>query len=98
MTKRVLILGDGYPENPDIGHQIFGLENVRSIGTFLFYGKTEWREGNIFSTGGRMFSVVGMSNEYMWGSLAEARERAYSGMAKVSSKSLRYRTDIAKGL
>ena len=51
-------------------------------------------DGRVRSGGGRVLTVVGLGDE-----LAQARERAYAGVAKLAKRlgteALSYRTDIA---
>jgi len=84
----------GYPEAPDIGYEIENLKNdVVLNGRIIFHAGTEKSDGRLYSTGGRIFSVVGLGNSFR-----EARDRAYERISSVASCGLWYRSDIAQGL
>ena len=56
----------------------------------MFHSGTAEREGRVVTAGGRVLSVSASR-----ASLAEARDRAYEAVARVSFEGMRHRTDIA---
>lgn len=93
---RVCVVGAsrGYPEDySDVkGNRIYGLEEAMKEEGVQVFGAGIKKEGdNFYVNGGRLFSVVAKGNNIL-----EAKEKAYSAMAKISieGNGLHYRTDI----
>jgi phosphoribosylamine--glycine ligase len=86
----VVLASRGYPEKPEDGKPIYGLEDAeREEDVILFHAGTETREGRFITKGGRVLNVCA------WGSsLMEAREKAYRAVQKVSFEGMHYRKDI----
>ena len=84
---------------PEYPRSNMALENLNpdvTLGdeTQAFWGASSIVDGRVRSGGGRVLTVVGLGDE-----LAQARERAYAGVAKLAKRlgteALSYRTDIA---
>jgi phosphoribosylamine--glycine ligase len=93
---RICVVGAcrGYPGDYSAakGKRIFGLEEAAKMPGVTIFGAGIERSGKRFLThGGRVFNVVARGKN-----IIDARNRAYSAMAKifVSSNNLHYRTDI----
>ncbi len=93
---RVCVVGAsrGYPESYSQvkGKRIYGLEEVmREGGVTIFGAGVEVQDGKFYANGGRLFSVVAEGEDIL-----EARQRAYSSIARISveGNNLHYRTDI----
>ncbi|MFE9422500.1 phosphoribosylamine--glycine ligase [Kitasatospora sp. NPDC006697] len=89
----VVVAAEGYPAAPRSGDPIEGLAAAESAdGTVyvLHAGTRLDGEGRVLSAGGRVLSVTATG-----GSLAEARERAYAGVAEIKLDGSQHRTDIA---
>ncbi|MCS6957508.1 MAG: phosphoribosylamine--glycine ligase [Aquificaceae bacterium] len=86
----VVLASRGYPEKPEDGKEVFGLEDVeRMEDVIVFHAGTELREGKVYTRGGRVLNVCA------WGSgLQEARERAYIAVEKIRFEGMHYRRDI----
>lgn len=85
----VVLASRGYPEKPEDGKPIYGLEDVEGEEVILFHAGTEIKEGRFITKGGRVLNVCA------WGSsLMEARERAYKAVRKISFEGMHYRKDI----
>ena len=89
----VVMAAPGYPDQPDTGAVIHGLE-AEMPGTFVFHGGTKLNPtGEVVTSGGRVLSVTA------WGdTLEKARELAYRRLAKIHFEGCQYRTDIAARL
>ncbi|HEX5044085.1 MAG TPA: phosphoribosylamine--glycine ligase [Candidatus Polarisedimenticolaceae bacterium] len=88
----VVLAARGYPGSHATGYGIEGIEEAERVeGVEVFHAGTEReRGGRIVGVGGRVLDVVALGD-----SLAQARERAYRGVARIHSEGLRHREDIA---
>ncbi|GAA5005196.1 phosphoribosylamine--glycine ligase [Kitasatospora paranensis] len=87
----VVIASEGYPAAPRTGDVIEGLADVADEHTWVLHAGTRaGGAGEVLSAGGRVLSVTAAGAD-----LAEARERAYRGIAKIALKGSHHRTDIA---
>jgi phosphoribosylamine--glycine ligase len=84
----VVCAAEGYPDSPRTGDVITGIDMANAID-----GVTVFCAGvgpGMTTAGGRVLSVTGRA-----GTLDEARDRAYAGVAKISWPGMYHRTDIA---
>jgi phosphoribosylamine--glycine ligase len=88
----VVVASEGYPELARSGDQITGIEDAEALpGVHVLHAGTGLSEtGELVSAGGRVLSVVALGTD-----LADARRRAYEGVAKIDLKGSHHRTDIA---
>jgi phosphoribosylamine--glycine ligase len=88
----VVVAAEGYPAAPRTGDPVLGLADAEAVdGAYVLHAGTRLTsDGEVLSSGGRVLSVVGTGSD-----LAEARERAYAAVAKVSLAGSHHRTDIA---
>ena len=87
----VVIAAEGYPESPVTGGVITGLAEADSLeGVDVLHAGTRAEGADIAARGGRVLSVVGRG-----ATLAEARERAYAGVALIDLPGSHHRSDIA---
>ncbi|GAA2083935.1 phosphoribosylamine--glycine ligase [Kitasatospora saccharophila] len=88
----VVMASEGYPADPRTGDPIEGLDAAEADGTafVLHAGTKSGPDGEVLTAGGRVLSVTAVGAD-----LAEAREKAYAGVAKISFKGGQHRTDIA---
>ena len=86
----VVLAAPGYPEAPDPGIPIEGIQEAESEGALVFHAGTAVREGKTVSAGGRVLNVTGLGS-----SVAEARERAYRAVELISFPGALYRRDVA---
>jgi phosphoribosylamine--glycine ligase len=88
----VVIASRGYPESPESGHVISGLEAAEAIsGVTVYHAGTARRNGRIVTAGGRVLTVVGRGGDY-----AEAIARAYAGVLQIWFEGMHYRHDIGR--
>ena len=86
----VVLAAPGYPEAPEAGIPIDGIEDAENEGALVFHAGTAVRGGRAVSAGGRVLNVTGLGP-----SVAEARERAYRAVERISFPGAHYRRDVA---
>jgi phosphoribosylamine--glycine ligase len=87
----VVIASGGYPAPGPTGFAISGLEAAGKVdGATVFHSGTAERQGRVVTAGGRVLSVSATGP-----SIAEARDRAYEAVGRVSFEGMQLRTDIA---
>lgn len=89
----VVVASEGYPAAPRTGDVIDGLAEADAAdGTawVLHAGTKADEQGRVVSAGGRVLSVTAIGKD-----LAQARERAYQGVAEIRLAGSQHRTDIA---
>ncbi|MFZ6991252.1 phosphoribosylamine--glycine ligase [Curtobacterium sp. RRHDQ66] len=87
----VVLASQGYPENPQTGRAITGIDaaNARD-GVAVLHAATGLLDGDLVATGGRVLSVVATGSDF-----TEARDRAYAGLHDITLDGAQFRTDIA---
>jgi phosphoribosylamine--glycine ligase len=89
----VVLASEGYPEAPVTGRPLSGLDAASAVdGAYVAHAATATTpdgEG-LIATGGRVLNVIGVGTTF-----AEARDRAYRGLAEIALEGGQYRTDIA---
>jgi phosphoribosylamine--glycine ligase len=87
----VVVAANGYPETPQTGDVITGLDAAAAVdGVRVLHAGTALRDGEIVTSGGRVLSVTAVG-----GDLVQARQRAYEAVAQIRIDGSQYRTDIA---
>ncbi len=84
----VVLASRGYPQAPESGDDIVGLESAADD-ALIFHAGTAERDGRIASAGGRVLTVVGRGTD-----LAGARARAYRAVERIRFAGMQYRRDI----
>lgn len=89
----VVMASKGYPESPETGMPITGIEEAESVeGVTVYHAGTKLDEdGTLITSGGRVLSVTALGD-----SMEEARQRAYQAANKIKFAGAQLRTDIAK--
>jgi phosphoribosylamine--glycine ligase len=92
-TVTVVCASDGYPASPRTGDVIEGIEQARSLPGVSVYcaGVGAGADGALVTAGGRVLNVCGRGT-----TLAEARARAYEGVARITWDGMYHRSDIAE--
>ena len=86
----VVIASKGYPDHPQTGVPIYGLEDAASVpGAVVFHAGTVRREGVCCTTGGSVLVVSSMGEDS-----ARARRPAYDAASKIRIEGSHYRKDI----
>ena len=87
----VVIAAEGYPERPETGRPIAGIERAAAhANALVFHAGTERTAQGIVSRGGRVLNVVGTGPD-----IESAREAAYDAVAEIELDGMHYRKDIA---
>ena len=87
----VVIASEGYPESPQTGRELTGLDDAAALeNVSLIHAATELAGGRWLASGGRVLNVVGTG-----ATIAEARDAAYAGIARITLEGGQHRTDIA---
>jgi len=86
----VVAASPGYPDDPQTGLPIDGLDAVLDGAVVFCAGVGETADGRLVTAGGRVLDVVGFGP-----TVAAARARAYAGIAKVTFPGMHVRNDIA---
>jgi phosphoribosylamine--glycine ligase len=86
----VVLAARGYPEAPEPGVELRGLEQAEGAGALVFHAGTAVREGRVLSAGGRVLNVTATGE-----SVSEARDRAYAAVELIDFPGGQHRQDIA---
>jgi phosphoribosylamine--glycine ligase len=89
----VVLASEGYPEAPQTGRPITGLDAASAVPEVTIAHAATARDdatGELIATGGRVLSVVARGTGF-----AEARARAYQAVDLIHLSGAQYRTDIA---
>ena len=84
----VVLASEGYPDSPQIGREISGLDKHEKA--LIFHAGTSGESGRLRSAGGRVFAITGLGEN-----LSAARAAAYSAITPISLLRSHYRKDIA---
>ncbi|MFT7475664.1 MAG: phosphoribosylamine--glycine ligase [Verrucomicrobiales bacterium] len=89
----VVCASEGYPQSPRTGDVIHGIDDARALDGVSVYaaGVKTNTAGALITGGGRVMDVVGRGAD-----VAEATDKAYEGVAKISWPGMHVRTDIAR--
>ncbi len=87
----VVLSSGGYPDKFEKGFEI-DIEEIPGIDAIVFHSGTEQRDGKLVTAGGRVLSVVGLSED----SLESAINTAYKAAAKITFEGITFRRDIGK--
>lgn len=88
----VVLAAPGYPEAPQTGGELTGIDEAEEQGvTVLHAGTISDADGTVRAAGGRVLSVVGSGPD-----LAQARETAYRGLERIALPNGHFRRDIAE--
>ena len=88
----VVMASGGYPADYEKGFPISGLEEAAAIEDLVvFHAGTALKDGRIVNSGGRVLGVTGLGR-----TVAEAIDKAYAGVEKISWQGVQYRRDIGQ--
>ena len=86
----VVVAARGYPDTPETGKAILGLDAAGSVpGALVFHAGTADRDGAVVTAGGRVLTVVGRGPSF-----ADAIATAYKAVRHVRFDGMQYRSDI----
>jgi phosphoribosylamine---glycine ligase len=87
----VVLASEGYPENPQTGREIYGLDDLASLqGVRIAHAGTAWDGSHLLATGGRVLSVIATGKNF-----DTARKRAYGALDNITLEGSHFRRDIA---
>ncbi len=86
----VVMASRGYPESPQSGQPIHGIEDAEPAAQ-VFHAGTSRRGDVLVTAGGRVLTVVGRG-----ASFEDAIARAYEGVSKIHFEGMQYRRDIGR--
>ncbi|MCS7281362.1 MAG: phosphoribosylamine--glycine ligase [Desulfobacterota bacterium] len=88
----VVIASRGYPERPEKGKLIEGLENLKDESDIVvFHAGTKKVDGKYYTAGGRVLNVVARGED-----INEAIEKAYSAIEMIRFEGMHFRRDIGR--
>ena len=85
----VVLAAPGYPDAPEVGSALSGIEEAETAGGLVFHAGTALRDGALLSAGGRVLNVTAVGP-----SLSDAREQAYAALDHIRLDGAQFRTDI----
>ncbi len=86
----VVLASDGYPDAPQPGVEVRGIDEAEALGASVYHAGTALRGDRLVSAGGRVLSVTGRGR-----SVADARALAYAAIDRIDFPGAAYRRDIA---
>ncbi len=90
----VVLAAKGYPEAPQTGDPITGIEQAEATGATVFQAGTKRQDHQLVTNGGRVLGVTAAGD-----TLQTAMANAYRAVDKIHFEGMQYRTDIGrKGL
>ena len=88
----VVLAAGGYPEQPESGKPITGLDAAAAVpGAMVFHAGTSKRDGQVVTSGGRVLTVVGRGASHR-----DAIDVAYRAAAHVHFEGMQFRRDIGR--
>ena len=88
----VVLASRGYPQKPEKGKVIKGLETLDNLDdTFVFHAGTERVGNEYYSSGGRVLGVTVLGDTY-----ADAINKAYEAVSRVKFEGMYFRNDIGR--
>ncbi len=89
-TLDVVLASKGYPQSPEKGKVIEGLDEVEGMeDVVVFHAGTTLKDGKVVTNGGRVLNVCAYGKD-----LKSAKERAYEAVSKIRFEGMQYRKDI----
>lgn len=85
----VVLAASGYPNETRLGDSIYGLELPTADDVSIFHAGVAREDGRWVTAGGRVLGVTALG-----ATLADARERAYTAVERVTFADVQYRRDI----
>jgi phosphoribosylamine--glycine ligase len=87
----VVLASGGYPGKYEKGKVIRGLEEAKNVDdVFVFHAGTEFSDGGIVTSGGRVLGVTATGKN-----IKAAKEQAYKAVGEIQFEGMHYRKDIA---
>jgi len=88
----VVLAARGYPEAPETGKEIHGLDALKNEpDVIVYHAATGIRDGKLVTVGGRVLGVTALGSN-----LDAAIQRAYQAIDKIRFDGMSYRKDIGQ--
>ncbi len=87
----VVMASGGYPEQPQTGQVIQGIEQAEALGCQVFQAGTRSQGEQIVTAGGRVLNVTGLGRD-----LRAAAAQAYRGVEQIHFEGAQFRRDISQ--
>jgi phosphoribosylamine---glycine ligase len=88
----VVICSKGYPDNPELGTEITGIEDAKNMANVtVFHAGTAMQEDKLVTAGGRVLGVTATDPH-----LSTAYDLVYNAISKIHFDGMHYRKDIAQ--
>lgn len=88
----VVLASRGYPDKPERGKRIYGLEDLEGRHDIMVFHAATKRDGKAFYTsGGRVLSVTAIGDSY-----EDAIRKVYDAVGCIKFEGMQYRTDIGR--
>jgi len=85
-----VVASRGYPDTPDVGKVVTGLDSVKDwTDVIVYHAATKREEGEIRTVGGRVFGVTALG-----ANLESAIARAYEAIGRIQFDGMTFRRDI----
>ncbi len=88
----VVLAAEGYPQKPQVGHAISGL-NIDSQNCYVFHAGTRITNELISTAGGRVLNITAWANK-----LTDAISTAYDRVTKIHFEGKHFRKDIGQNI
>jgi phosphoribosylamine--glycine ligase len=89
----IVLASEGYPEDPQSGRVLTGLDEASGDSISIAHAATAWDGEELLATGGRVVSVVAMGSDF-----SKARALGYAAIGKIGLEGSHFRSDIAQGI
>jgi phosphoribosylamine--glycine ligase len=86
----VVLAAGGYPDAPEAGIEIGGIDDAETAGVAVYHAGTALRGDRLVSAGGRALNVTGVGS-----TIEEARTLVYAAIDRIDFPGATYRRDIA---
>ena len=85
----IVLVSGGYPEKYEINKQIFGLENISKIDSYVFHAGAKIENEVLKTSGGRVLAITSKAK-----SIDLALKKSYDSIKQVRFNKMYYRKDI----
>ncbi|HAW50589.1 TPA: phosphoribosylamine--glycine ligase [bacterium] len=85
----VVVASGGYPGEYRKYKEIIGIDEIDDPSIIVFHSGTEERDGKLLAVGGRVLSIVGLSED-----MKTLKQKVYNAISKVKFENMYFRTDI----
>ena len=87
----VVLAAPGYPDTPQLGGAIAGLEQAAQLPGKVFHAGTRREDARVLTSGGRVLCAVGCGAR-----VSDAQRQAYALVERISFPGMQYRRDIGQ--